>query len=249
MLLPLRIAIAFLTIVPISLPEQLSAGQLARSTAFFPLAGWLMGGFLASACWLFLLMPLPPLVAAVLLVALAAWLSRGLHLDGLADLADGLGGSHEPGKRLAIMKDSATGAFGVIALVLLLAFKIACLAVLFDLGGEPLFLALLAAPVMARWAMASLAFRAKYPRESGTGHSFVGRVRGQDLFLAGLFLLPVLWWHWQAGLLIFVAALVPSFLLRLKATKALGGITGDVLGAACELSEACSLLAVLVFFF
>ncbi|MGV1099966.1 adenosylcobinamide-GDP ribazoletransferase [Thiovibrio sp. JS02] len=245
MLLAARIAIAFLTIVPLPLPAQLSGEQLARSAAFFPLAGWLLGCLLAGACWVFVYLQLPALVAAVLLVGLAAWLTRGLHLDGVADLADGLGGGHEPARRLAIMKDSATGAFGVISLVLLLALKISCLATLYE-KGQAIFFVFFAMPVTARWAMATLAFRTSYPREGGTGHSFVGKVRGGDLALGALFMLPLLVWQWPLALAILAAGLLPAVTLRFLAQKALGGITGDVLGAACELAEACCLVAAVI---
>ena len=166
MLLAARIAIAFLTILPVRLPAELPADGLKRSAGFFPLAGWLIGGFLAGGAWICVWAGLPPLVSAVLLVALGAWLTRGLHLDGLADLLDGLGGGQTPERRLAIMKDSAIGAFGVIGLVVLLVLKVACLAALLANDEEPLFFALFAAPVAARWAMATLACGVQYPRAS-----------------------------------------------------------------------------------
>ncbi len=247
MLLTAKIAIAFLTILPVRLPAELSADGLRRSAGFFPLAGWLIGGFLAGGAWVFVWADLPPLVSAVLLVALGAWLTRGLHLDGLADLLDGLGGGQTPDRRLAIMKDSATGAFGVIGLVLLLVLKIACLAALVAQGGQALFFALFAASVAARWAMATLACGAQYPRAAGTGHAFVGKVGLGELAVATLLLTPLIWWHWTAALIILCAALLPTVWLRFKATKALGGVTGDVLGASCELGEACGWLAAVVF--
>ncbi|HIJ91571.1 MAG: adenosylcobinamide-GDP ribazoletransferase [Desulfobulbaceae bacterium] len=241
-----KIAIAFLTILPVRLPAELPADRLRRSAAFFPLAGWLIGGVLAGCAWFFVWAGLPPLVSAVLLATVGAWLTRGLHLDGLADLLDGLGGGQTPEQRLAIMKDSATGAFGVIGLVLLLVLKIACLAALFANGGEPLFFALFAAPVAARWAMATLASGTQYPRDKGTGHAFVGKVGMGELALGTLLLAPLIWWHWSAGLIILCCAALPAFWLRLKAPKVLGGITGDVLGASCELGEACGWLAAVV---
>lgn len=248
MLLAARIAIAFLTILPARLPAELPTDGLRRSAGFFPLAGWLISGFLAGGAWLCVWAGLPPLVSAVLLVALGAWLTRGLHLDGLADLLDGLGGGQTPERRLAIMKDSAIGAFGVIGLVVLLVLKVACLAVLVANGEEPLFFALFAAPVAARWAMATLACGVQYPRASGTGHAFVGKVGSRELALGAFLLTPLIWWNWSAGLIILGAAMLPAFWLRLKATKALGGITGDVLGASCELGEACGWLAAVVLF-
>ncbi len=246
MLLSARIAIAFLTILPARLPAELPVDGLRRSAGFFPLAGWLIGGFLAGCAWLCNWAGLPPLVSAVLLVTCGAWLTRGLHLDGLADLLDGLGGGQTPERRLAIMKDSATGAFGVIGLVLLLVLKVACLAALVANGGEPLFFALLAAPVAARWAMTTLACGVQYPRATGTGHAFVGKIGPKELALGGLLLTPLIWWYWSAGLIILGAALLPAVWLRGKVTKALGGVTGDVLGASCELGEVCGWLAAVV---
>ena len=248
MLLVAKIAIAFLTILPVRLPSELPADGLKRSAGFFPLAGWLIGGFLAGCAWICVRAGLPPMVSAVLLVILGAWLTRGLHLDGLADLLDGLGGGQTPERRLAIMKDSATGAFGVIGLVLLLVLKVACLATLVANGGQPLFFALFAAPVAARWAMTTLACGVQYPRATGTGHAFVGKVGLRELAMGGLLLTPLIWWNWSAGLIILGAALLPAFWLRFKASKALGGVTGDVLGASCELGEVCGwLVAVVVF--
>ncbi|MDG4474872.1 adenosylcobinamide-GDP ribazoletransferase [Thiovibrio frasassiensis] len=246
MLLTAKIAIAFLTILPVRLPAELPADGLRRSAGFFPLAGWLIGGFLAGCAWVFMWGGLPPLVSAVLLVACGAWLTRGLHLDGLADLLDGLGGGQTPERRLAIMKDSATGAFGVIGLVLLLGLKVVCLASLLANGGQYLFFVLLAAPVAARWGMATLASGVQYPREVGTGHAFVGKVGLAELALGGLLLTPLIWWHWSAGLIILGAAMLPALWLRFKASKALGGVTGDVLGASCELGEVCGWLAAVV---
>lgn len=242
-----RIAIAFLTILPVRLPAELPVDGLRRSAAFFPLAGWLIGGFLAGGAWLLVWANLPPLVSAVLLVALGAWLTRGLHLDGLADLLDGLGGGQTPERRLAIMKDSAIGAFGVIGLVVLLGLKVACLASLLA-SGEEIFFALFAAPVAARWAMATLACGGQYPRASGTGHAFVGKVGLRELALGSLLLAPLVWWNWSAGLIILGAAMLPAIWLRFKAGRALGGVTGDVLGASCELGEVCGWLAAVVLF-
>ena len=246
MLLSARIAIAFLTILPARLPAELPADGLRRSAGFFPLAGWLIGGFLAGGAWLCNWAGLPPLVTAVLVVTCGAWLTRGLHLDGLADLLDGLGGGQTPERRLAIMKDSATGAFGVIGLVLLLVLKVACLASLVANGGELLFFALFAAPVVARWAMTTLACGVQYPRATGTGHAFVGKVGLRELALGVLLLAPLIWWNWSAALIILGAAILPAFWLRFKASNALGGVTGDVLGASCELGEVCGWLAAVV---
>lgn len=251
----LRIAFAFLTRLPVRMPADLPGTFLARSSAFFPLVGWLIGAAMAVVAWVILVLGGTPLLAAVLSVAVSAALTRGLHLDGVADLCDGLGGSHEPARRLEIMKDSATGAFGVIGLVLLLLVKVAALAAIFEnalypasCGFPSLSLAaltgVLVVPTAARWAMASLAFGARYPRELGTGHAFVGRVRVSYLVVGLIFLFPFLYFVPRPALAGIICAQLPAVWLRFKCNKDLGGITGDVLGAACELGEAAGWLGV-----
>jgi len=251
----LRIAFAFLTRLPVRMPVDLPGTFLARSSAFFPLVGWLVGGVMAVVAWVTLALGGTPLLAAALAVAAAAWLTRGLHLDGVADLCDGLGGSHEPARRLAIMKDSATGAFGVIGLVLLILVKAAALAAILaqalsvaDCGYPLLFLpvliGLLVAPAASRWAMASLAFGTRYPREIGTGHAFVGQVRAGYLVFGLFFLFPFLALAPRPALVGILCAQLPAVWLRFKCNKALGGITGDVLGTACELGETAGWLGI-----
>lgn len=244
----LALAIAFLTILPLRITGEIKADELRQSAAWFPLAGWLLGG----AIWLILSLGdglgLPPLATATVAVATAAWLTRGLHLDGLADFFDALGGGDSPERRLAIMKDSAIGAFGVTALVLLLMLKSAALAGLLG-QGEALTgaaaLLVLAPPVAARWAMIVLAAASRYPRASGTGHFLVGRAGRREVLIGTLLLLPLA----AAGLpvlAIILAAALPALWLGLIAPRRFGGITGDLLGAACELGEAAGWLALLV---
>ncbi|MCD6388443.1 MAG: adenosylcobinamide-GDP ribazoletransferase, partial [Desulfobulbaceae bacterium] len=126
MFVEIRTALAFLTLLPVG-PKEISSLSLVRCAAFFPLAGWLIGLMLIFVTLLLLAAGLDALPVAVLLVGLEAWLTRGLHLDGVADLLDGSGGSFDRSRRLAIMKDSAIGAFGVVGLVVTLGLKIAAL--------------------------------------------------------------------------------------------------------------------------
>jgi len=241
----LRTAISFLTILPVGQTAGMNGCFLARTAAFFPLVGWLLGGLLAAAAWLLWRLALTPLLSAVLVVILHVWLTRALHLDGLADLFDGLGANGGPEQRLKVMKDSATGVFGATGLGLLLILKVACLSVL--LADQPgLNLLLLAAgPVAGRFAMAALAYRSFYPRQAGTGQVFIGNIRSLDLCMAGFSILPVLLAGRQ-GFAAILAGQLPGLWLRRKARLALGGVTGDVLGAACEMGEACAWLAAVV---
>lgn len=210
---------------------------------------------MAVVAWAVLVVGGTPLLAAVLAVLVSAWLTRGLHLDGLADLCDGLGGSHKPSRRLEIMKDSASGAFGVIGLVLLLLVKVAALAAILENALYPArcgylslslsaLTGLIVVPTAARWAMAALAFGSSYPREIGTGHAFVGQVRAGYLLIGLLFLFPFLSLAVRPALVGILCAQLPAVWLRFQCNRALGGITGDVLGAACELGEAAGWLGV-----
>ncbi len=228
-------------------PDKVSAGQLVRGAVFFPLAGWVIGLAMAAAAWFFFRVGINPLPAAVLLVIMEAFLTRGLHLDGVADLFDGLGGGSTPEKRLAIMKDSATGAFGAAGLILTLGLKGAALSSLLSPAqSSPAILKTLVllavVPAAARWAMLTLAWKSHYPRLIGTGHVFVGQITIKQVLLASLFLLPAV----VTGspiLIILLCCQLPALVLRYQAHKLLGGVTGDVLGASCEIAEALGWLA------
>ncbi|MEW6595461.1 MAG: adenosylcobinamide-GDP ribazoletransferase [Thermodesulfobacteriota bacterium] len=239
-----RVAISFLTILPIPAPAGMESRDLTRSAAFFPLVGWILGGLLLLVAQGLIAMFGSGLTTALLLVAVLAWLTRGLHLDGLADLLDGLGGGSEPARRLAIMKDSGIGAFGVIGLILLLGLKASAVADLLpELFADNKMLLIM--PLVAgRWAMVLLAWRGCYPREQGTGHAFVGQVGLAEVVVSSLFVVPLCLLG-PAAILVLVASLLPAFFLYFKATRALGGITGDVLGASCELGETLGWLALL----
>ena len=130
------LALQFFTRIPVTgrLAQWVgySPAMLRASAAHFPGVGWLVGGLVAgvSALLLIALPPSPyvPLVVAVLGTATSVWLTGAFHEDGLADVADGLGGATERERALAIMKDSRVGAFGALALVLMLLGKVSLLA-------------------------------------------------------------------------------------------------------------------------
>ncbi|MBU0679787.1 MAG: adenosylcobinamide-GDP ribazoletransferase [Proteobacteria bacterium] len=239
MLKPLRIALSFLTILPFGAGE-VRPEDMERSVVFFPAAGLVIGALLTLVAWLGQLVDMGNLALAVVLVGCSAWLSRGLHLDGVADLCDGFGGSFEASRRLEIMKDSHIGAFGVVGLIMVLLFKVASLEQL--LASPENLLTVGMVPVVARFTMLVTAFKARYPRQAGTGHFMVGRVSLSMLLGAAFFLTPLVLLAWQ-GLAILLACLVPALWLRMKANQTLGGVTGDVLGAAIEWSEAAGWLA------
>jgi cobalamin 5'-phosphate synthase/cobalamin synthase len=230
-------AIAFLTRVPIR--GSFEGSEVGRAALFFPLVGAGIG--LVQLGALRLMKPhLPSLVVAVLVVALSAWVTRGLHLDGLADFADGLGGGSTREVALRIMRDPAVGAFGVIVLVLVLAVKIA------SIDGLRAPEALVLAPALARWTAVPVGYFLPYARESGLGAAMTGG-RGRFELLGSTVLAAAIssLFPWKVAVLSWSAALLVSLLVGAIARRRLGGQTGDVLGANVELVEASALVAAL----
>ncbi len=125
---PLLAAIRFLTIVPVPGVWGTAEQDLARSVPWFPAIGLLLGGAAAGLAWA--LSAAPPMLAAAVLVVVLLSFSGCLHMDGLADTADGFLSSRPRERILEIMKDSHIGAMGVIAIVCLLLVKFAALAAL-----------------------------------------------------------------------------------------------------------------------
>jgi adenosylcobinamide-GDP ribazoletransferase len=192
------------------------------------------------AYWLLFSLSCPPVLAALLAVATAVFVTGALHEDGLADMADGLGGG-TPEKRLAIMRDARVGTYGVLALILSVGLRVGAIALM----AKPTLVvaALIAAGAASRATAAAL--MAALPHARGDGLSVaMGRPTGSAAGLAvvlaaiiGLLVLPVgpvFWLLVASGL----AALVVGNLAR----NTLGGQTGDVLGASVQVSECASLV-------
>jgi cobalamin synthase len=182
-----------------------------------------------------------PLTGAVLAVALLAALTRGLHLDGLADTADGLGPLRGRERALEVMRQGDVGPFGVVALLLTVLLQVAAAATLLEAGRG--WTALVAAPLVARLAMARTGL-AGVPMAAGSalGRSVAGTVSAR--WLAG-------WVVVTAALLTVVdpallpgavAGLLAAELLLRRARARLGGVTGDVMGAMGETAAAATLL-------
>ncbi|MEJ2670612.1 MAG: adenosylcobinamide-GDP ribazoletransferase [Deltaproteobacteria bacterium] len=229
------LALTFLTKLPWPWRGPADAAALARSMFWFPWVGALLGlGFWGA--WLGLTKVLAGPAAAALLLALTVWVTGGLHLDGLADIADGLGGGHTPAEVLAIMKDSRVGAFGVISLIVALILKFSLfLSFAGPAGSRVLWLY----PVISRWGMVLLAYLSPYARpEGGLGQAMTAGVSRRVVTGASLsaaaWSLVILGFK---GLALFGVAGLMVWLGSLYFQKRLGGITGDVLGATNEALE------------
>ena len=240
-------AIRTLTIVPVPGRE---AGRACSALPWFPLVGALLGGLLWSlpALWaaLFRVVAWPGGMAVGLLV-LWTVLTGGLHLDGLADWADGFFGSRDREKTLAIMKDSRVGAFGVIALVLVLLAKWEALGRLVSGGPESMlaqwFVAVLAS---SRAVQVDLAASLPYARpEGGTAGRFTeGAGLGHRLAAMAAALVLSVAACGPLGAAAPVAAWVLGRAFAWYCRRRVGGITGDLLGAATEIVEVVLLVAV-----
>ncbi|CAK8719472.1 Adenosylcobinamide-GDP ribazoletransferase [Candidatus Electrothrix laxa] len=232
-------ALRFLSIIPFAGSLGTSEEELARAVPFFPLVGLLFACITLPLTWC-LSQVLPPAVTAVLTVFILLSFSGGLHLDGLADTADGFFSSRPRERMLEIMRDSASGAMGVMALVLLLSLKIACLASMSD----QLFIAVFLMPIAGRVAILLLMAMLPYARsEGGLGSLFKDSFDTYQARLrAGAAVLVFAGIAWAAagpqGLLAVFAVLLMTALFAFFCRKKINGVTGDTLGAACELAEA-----------
>jgi len=236
----LFVAARYLTILPVPGRHAAGLAGLGRAAAWFPVVGLALGVVLLVADqWIVRLFP--GLLGALLTVTLWKVLTGGLHLDGLADCLDGLAG-RDPNHRRVIMSDSRIGTFGAIGLILFLMIEIVALA---ELGPGARWRVLLAAPVIGR-AMPPLLARL-YPaaRADGQGAAFVAEVTGVAAVAALLIGLVVAAVTLRAaGLTATLVAVVVAVLGTRFLVGRLGGITGDVLGAAVEAAELAALLTV-----
>lgn len=249
----LLLALQFLTIIPVSVSGAVTEEDLSGAAAYFPLAGALQGIIVAALAFVFLLFFPAAIVAGLTLLGLTV-IMGGFHLDGLADTFDALAvkatGDRQAdiARRLTVMKDSATGAIGVVAIVLVILLKYLFLADLFSQGSAVTSLAVvLLLPVCSKWAMTAAMLGATPARPDGLGRIFLGRFRGKNFAIATLFtvgsgaliFLPVA--GGLSGAVALIAVLAALFLFSLGATRffrrKFGGLTGDNFGAINELTE------------
>lgn len=228
-------AIQFLTVFPLPSSLAISGRDLGRSAPFFPLVGLGIG---ASAAGLDCLLGqiLPVAVVSVLVVIFLLAASGGLHMDGLADTADGFFSSRPREKILEIMRDSRTGPMGVMAIVLVLILKITLLA---SLPASARWWVLLLMPVAGRCALLINMGVIPYARREG-GLASIFYLHRSRLHVALALAVPaaagVLAGGWT-GLAAGLAAFFFSLLFAVYVYYKIGGSTGDTLGAACELAE------------
>jgi len=228
-------ALQFLTILP--LPASLTGDEksLAKSVRFFPLVGLLVGA-LVAATDLLLQALLPPLAATCLTVFFLIAITGGLHMDGLADTADGFFSARTRPRMLEIMRDSRIGAMGVMAIVFVVALKVAALTSL-SMHGRLGVLVLM--PLAGRSAIILMMTALPYARPDGGLAAIFLAKRSWWTPVAAFLLLGIVGWGLGRGLGLFaaLAALAAAALLIRYTLKKIGGFTGDTLGAVSEMTE------------
>jgi adenosylcobinamide-GDP ribazoletransferase len=236
----LALALSWLTVLPVRTGAP-SAGQAAGALRWAPVIGAGLGASAGLLVWGAATIGIPVLVAGLLAVGFLALATRGMHVDGLADTADGLGCYGPPERALAVMKDGGAGPFAVVTLVVVLGVQAASLA---SMDGWQVVAAGALAGAVGRVGFCWVARRGVPAARPGGLGALVAE--SQPAWVAAL------WWMVLGGLGYLLAggwgpaAVVVSALLTIVVSahtaRRLGGMNGDVLGAAAEIGTAVTLV-------
>jgi adenosylcobinamide-GDP ribazoletransferase len=228
-------AVAFLTRVPVR-NAACTPEAIGRSASVFPVVGALLGIAEVIALWV-CRQALPPTLTAIVIVLTGIVLTGALHLDGLADMADGFGGGRTRDDVLRIMRDHQIGTYGAIALLMTLLLQIGAIASLIerDLAGH----FLVVAPAASRWAMVLLARRLPYARpDAGLGRALTDHLHDRDVWASTALVLAIVTAvaRWS-GLVSLAVTLALTAGVGFVCWRRIGGVTGDTLGANAVLCE------------
>ncbi|MCL3782081.1 adenosylcobinamide-GDP ribazoletransferase [Prolixibacteraceae bacterium JC049] len=239
-------AITFFTRIPVARWADYSQNAMNQATAYYPMVGWIVGGFAALICWL-MGMVIPVVPAVVISTVASIWLTGAFHEDGFADVCDGFGGGWEKERILTIMKDSRVGAYGAIGILLILMTKITLLS---EIQLRLIPVVLIAGHTLSRMVSVSSMMVLGYVRENDAdGKSKpIARKLPPSVFLwiliSGSVPLVLLGsWKYAA---IFLPQLILLYLMNRWFKKWIGGYTGDCLGALQQVSEVVFYLSVLI---
>jgi adenosylcobinamide-GDP ribazoletransferase len=237
-LLQFRLALSFLTILPVAI-DSANDSDVAASMAWFPLVGLFIGlafaledralGFLFGHA----------MRSAIIVLSMAV-LSGAIHLDGLADTADALGAGHDRQRALEILRDSRIGAFGTIALFFALGLKVLSLA---GLSGRPRLAALVLAPTLSRWALVAVSYKIDYLRSAGAGSAMLGRGVKRNLTIASIIaVLAMVPFLSRKVFLTYAIGVIATITMRSFYRRWLHGVTGDLIGACGEVVEVLAMV-------
>ena len=253
-----RTALSLLTVLPVRGPHRLDRTTMGRAMALAPLVGLVLG-LLADVVVVAVRVATDPptgppqhLLPAVVGIAMLALLTRGLHLDGLADVGDALGARGDRDRALAVMRDSAIGAFGMLVVLFVVLIQIGALTT--AIAAHRGTVALVTAAMAGRLAATLACVGVPAARPDGLGAMVAGTVRGRQAAVSTVVVLVL---AFTAGLLEYdggdlgraVRAVIAActgvaagLVLRWYTVRRFGGITGDTLGATIEITTTVTLL-------
>ncbi|MBL7048687.1 MAG: adenosylcobinamide-GDP ribazoletransferase [Nitrospira sp.] len=250
------LAVQFLTIIPFRDMGEVSDEEIGKTTSIFPAVGFVEGLILAMSAALLLKLFPAELVNALLVLVLVAG-NGGLHMDGLSDTFDALASRGDMEKKYAIMKDSTVGPFGVMAIVMALLLKYACLnAVYQNASGSGYFAVVFLLPVAARWTMSAAALYGRSAKKEGLGRLFLNNTEPADLMTATIitlisFIIIPMFTGTLSSMFYFIMVSLPLLfgftLLAVKFFKRhFEGMNGDSLGAVYEIASIVFLMTAAV---
>jgi adenosylcobinamide-GDP ribazoletransferase len=241
----LLVATAFLTRVPVRVDA--GARDVGHAARWFPLVGAALGGAGAVVARGLTDVPdFPAPLTALILVGLGAWITGAIHLDGLADTADGFGGGKTREDVLRIMRDPRVGSFGALALILIVGLKVAALAALLEARAAAAVLVVV--PALSRWTVVMLGAWLPYARPDGGLGLAVTEHHDRHALAwatASAAVVAAIAAGWSAFVLGALAA-ATTFVVGRAARQRIGGVTGDVFGASVELTEATVLIGAVI---
>lgn len=232
-------ALGLLTRLPVIVDGTRAMERGAASAWAYPLVGVVVGVILAAATALLIWLGLPSGIVAGIILAGSVIITGAMHEDGLADSADGLWGGWDRTRRLAIMKDSHIGVYGVCAIALSLILRWLTMVVIISMGAY--WVAFIAVGALSRAAMVGLMAALPNARSDGLSQS-VGRPPSNTAWLAiafGIGFAILCGYPWLI-LITLIATLICGAIARTK----IGGQTGDILGATQQINEIVLLCAV-----
>lgn len=239
----LLLALQFLTIIPVKV-KVADEKSLSKSVSYFPVAGLFLGLALYGINILFSNLGFRGVSLNTILVISLAILTGGIHLDGLADTADAFLSRKNKEEMLMIMRDSHIGVMGVLALISVILLKISFLT---SMNMPSKVIALFLMCILGRWSMVFAMFLFPYARKEGKAKIFIQGCNSKIFILATVITLICVFAFWRIdGLLVFIITAVTGYLAGKFISNKIGGITGDTLGALCEINEAVVLLAIVI---
>lgn len=247
MIRPFLCALSFLTIIPIPKSIQFSEKNFKDSVIFLPVVALLITPIVTCPFFLGEFMKRHQFFSAGIMLLLWVMVTGALHLDGFCDSVDGFSGGQDKKSILKIMSDGRIGAKGSVALFLLMLFKFIFLAYAAGIGR---WLIVGVSLVLGRWMMALALCFGEYAKPEGLGKRFsmAGRLHGivcSVFALAALLVLSLFLstWQWAIGFPVLLASAITWAWYR-YCRKRIGGMTGDTLGALCEMVEVVALLPI-----